>query len=684
MSVPYPHLFTPLTLRGREIRNRIVSSAHNPNWDADGVISEKHVEYHVRKAQGGAGLVMVFGSAMVHRDGGAFPDSIRLWDPDNEPALRRLAEGTHQHGALMMSQASHLGHRGNSLISGRPLQAPSEVPQGVRRETPHVLKVREIRDIVGSFAAAARRLHRCGFDGIEITSFGGHLIEQFWSPRINLRDDVYGGDIEGRMRFSVEVVDAVANEVPDDFLIAFRLTGDPLYDVLGLGAEDMVDIAGRLDALGRIDFFNVSGGTGTTLESQAATVPGDTFASACYLPAARRIRSRVSVPVLAAGRVLDLETAESALAQGDCDLVAMTRSIIADPDLPAKAREGRADRIRPCIAINEGCIGRDYQGYPMLCAVNPAIAWPVLSDRAATPAPKRVVVVGGGPAGLEAARVAAERGHHVILLERTRALGGQIALAATAAERPHLGRHVAWLAREIDRLGVEVRLGAEGTARSVLDADPEVVIVATGSTSVVAPEADGARVRSTTDVEVLDGSVPIAAGAKVLVFDREGQYRGGGVSNRIAELGAGEVTLATPLLTVCQDLDPTQQPAMLRRLARNHVRTVPNVELLPAESGQLRLRGIWSHEITPVGEIDLAVFVGWRQARSGLEEELRERGTGLEIRMAGDCIAPRRLHDAVAEGVGAGNAAGLGIGAPAPEAVAAYSSGPEPEVPAGR
>ena len=672
MSDRYPHLFEPITMRGREVRNRIVSTAHNPNWDTDGVISDKHVDYHVRKAEGGAGLLMVFGSAMVHRDGGAFPDSIRLWDADNEPALRRLAEGVHRHGALVMSQASHLGHRGNSLTTGRPLQAPSEIPQPVRRETPHVLKIDEIRAIVGSFAAAARRLHRCGFDGIEITSFGGHLVEQFWSPSVNLREDVYGGDIEGRMRFSVEVVEAVANAVPEEFLVAFRLTGDPLYDVVGLRAEDMVEIAGRLDAIGRIDFFNVSGGTGNTLESQAATVPGDTFAPACYLPAARRLRERVSVPVLAAGRILDVATADAAIAQGDCDLVAMTRAIIADPDLPRKAQGGLEQLIRPCIAINEGCIGRDYQGLPMLCAVNPAIAWPRLAEPAPAAKRCRVVVVGGGPAGTEAARVAAERGHQVIVFEQSRRLGGQLALAATARERPHLGRHIGWLERELERLDVDVRLGAVGDVRSVLACEPAVAIVATGASTVLPLEVEGAAVRCASDVDLLAGTVQVEVGQRALVFDREGVYRGGGIANRVAEDG-GAVTLATPLLTVCQDLDPTQQPAMLRRLGRNRVVAMPNVDLLPADGGPIRLRGIWSDDEVTFDDLDLAVFVGWRHAEGGLEDELLAERPDLEVRMAGDCIAPRRLHDAVAEGVGAGNAAGMGREAWAPDGVLAYS-----------
>ncbi len=678
MTAPYPRLFEPITIRRREIKNRIVSTAHNPNWEGDGLISEKHVRYHVRKAAGGAGLVMTFGSADVHKEGGAFTDSVKLWEPANEAALRQLAEGVHRHGAAVISQASHLGHRGNSLISGRPLQAPSEVPQPVRREIPHVLKKGEIKAIVTSFAEAARRLERCGWDGIEITSFGGHLIEQFWSPRINRREDEYGGDLEGRMRFSIEIVEAVGGAVSDRFMVGVRMTGDPLYNVIGLGADDMLRIAQHLDGVGRIDFFNISGGTGSTLESQAATVPGDTFARACYLPLARRMKQHLSVPVLAAGRILDLEEAEAALAGGDCDLIAMTRAIIADPDLPKKAAAGEVDRIRPCIAINEGCIGRDYQGYPMLCAVNPAIAWPELDEHTGAQTHECVVVVGAGPAGMEAARVAASR-HRTTLLERSHRVGGQIATAARAHERPLLGRHIQWLERELERLGVAVRLGAEGTVDSVLALDPSVVVLATGATSGLPTEVQGVNIHCVTDVDLLEGRVAVAVGSAVLVYDPEGLNRGGSIANFAAEAGAASVELATPLLTVCQDLDPTQQPAMLRRLARNRVVCSPNHVLVEPEGGRLVLKHAWSEEKLQV-EADLAVFVGYRRAASGLEDELRAARPDLQVLMAGDCIAPRRLHDAVAEGVSAGNAAGQVSGERFVGAVGvwAYASMPAP------
>jgi hypothetical protein len=368
------------------------------------------------------------------------------------------------------------------------------------------------------------------------------------------------------------------------------------------------------------------------------------------------MKERLKVPVLSAGRILDLDQAEAALEAGDCDLLAMTRAIIADPDLPNKALEGQSARIRPCIAINEGCIGRDYQGLPMLCAVNPAVAWPELDDYGRAEKSEQVVVVGGGPAGMEAARVAAERGHRVLLMERAQRLGGQLATAARAPERPHLGRHLAWLERELGRLGVGVRLGVEASAETILGSEPDVVVVATGAENGLPPETAGVQSRCVTDVDLLEGREKVEPGQRVLVYDPEGLNRGGSIADLAAEAGAS-VELATPLLAVCQDLDPTQQPAMMRRLARNGVVTSPNQLLQPQEGGKLVLRHAWSDAERAV-DADLLVFVGYRRAVSGLEDVLEAARPDLEVRMVGDCVAPRRLHDAVAEGVRAGRAIG--------------------------
>jgi N,N-dimethylglycine/sarcosine dehydrogenase len=651
----FPLLFSPQKIGRREVKNRIVSSPHATGFDDGGVLNDREVRYHERKAAGGAGLIMTFGSASVYQESSASYGSVSLWNPENEPFFRDLAERVHAHNALIMSQATHMGRRGNSAESGRPLQAPSAVPEGVHREIPHVLRTDEIKPIVDAFAEAAARLERCGWDGMEITSFGGHLIEQFWSPVINKRTDRYGGDLTGPMRFSVEVIEAVAEAVSDEFVVGFRITGDPLTDAVGLTPDDMHEIATRLGELGRIDLFNVSGGTGATYTSQAATVPGDTFARGCYNPLARRMKEHLSVPVLVAGRILDPDQAEEALAAGDCDLVAMTRAIIADPDMPRRAQQGEVTRIRPCIAINEGCIGRLYSGMPIVCAVNPTIADDSLDEFRPAENRRRVVVVGGGPAGMETARVTAERGHKVTLLERAQRLGGQTASAAAAPERPHYGRHVEWLERELTRLGVDVRLETEATVDSVLDLNPDAVILATGSRAVIPSEAEGVEGRCATDVEVLDGSVAIEPDARVLVYDREGKYRGGSIANFVAEAGASRVELVTPLFAVCEDLDEVQKPATFRRLAKNDVVLSPNQLLAGQRDGHLLLSDEWSGRKRVVEEADLIVFVGYQAAEDTLFEPITNASPDIEVHVVGDAVAPRRLNDAVLEGVRVGS-----------------------------
>jgi 2,4-dienoyl-CoA reductase-like NADH-dependent reductase (Old Yellow Enzyme family) len=423
MTTLYRRLFEPVRIGPRTAKNRIVSSAHATGYGQDGLLSDRYVEYHVRKAEGGVGINITFGSASVHPNSAASYGSVSLWDPANEPYLRELARRTHEHGALILSQATHMGRRGNTLRGGGPLLAPGAVPEPVHREIPHVMSVGEIEEIIQAFADAARRLEACGWDGIEVTSYGGHLIEQFWSPVVNRRTDRYGGDFNGRMRFAEEVVRAVAEAVSDDFIVSFRMTGDPLTETVGLSREDMLEIAQRLDSLGRIHLFNISGGDGATPLAQSGTIPPVYFPPGCYNHLAHAMKEVVSVPVLVAGRILTPEQAEAAIANGDCDLAAMTRAIIADPDLPRKAQAGEAARVRPCISINEECIGRVYKGLALRCAVNPAVADHSLRYSHAA-APKRVVVVGGGPAGMEAARVAAERGHRVLLIEGRQELGG--------------------------------------------------------------------------------------------------------------------------------------------------------------------------------------------------------------------------------------------------------------------
>nr|WP_246407048.1 FAD-dependent oxidoreductase [Geomicrobium halophilum] len=648
-------LFSPLKIGRKEAKNRIVSTAHAVGWDnGTGIINERHVKYHERKAAGGAGIIMTFGSASVYEESAASYGSVSLWNEKNEPLLKDLADRVHAHGALILSQATHMGRRADSSISGRPIQAPSAIPEEVHREIPHVLRTEEIPPIVESFAEAAARLERCGWDGIEITSFAGHLIEQFWSPALNHRTDKYGGDFAGRMRFSIEVIQAVREAVSSDFIIGCRMTGDPKTDTLGLDHEDMLEIARTLDELGCIDMFGISGGTGATYSAQAAVVPGDTFARGTFNHVSGKMKEHLSVPVLVAGRNLDPSQAEKALTNEDCDLVGMTRAIIADPDMPHLAQKGEFSRIRPCIACTEGCIGRLYMGMPVLCTVNPAMADDSLDHLTPAHHPRKIVIVGGGPAGMEVARVSAIRGHEVHLLESTDKLGGKVYFAAMASERPHYGRHIKWLEQELERLGANVHLNKKGTAHNVLDLNPDAVVLATGSNSTFLEAAD-LNTRYVMDVELLDGKVSINANSKVLIYDREGKFRGGSVANFAAEAGASQVEIATPSWSVSEDLDEMQKPELFRLLSEKKVTLSPNKNLVKTKEGNHVLEDKWTDTKRSIEKDEMIILIGYEEGDNSLFNQLKSSVSDLDVQLIGDAVSPRRLNDAISEGVRVGS-----------------------------
>ena len=569
---------------------------------------------------------MTFGSASVDPATEASYGSIALWDERNEPALRALADGVHAHGGLVISQMTHMGRRGTSVISGIPLRAPSDLPEGVHMEVPVPLATDELPGIVERFADVARRLERCGLDGVEVTSFGGHLIEQFFDPGVNTRTDAYGGSLENRTRFAREVLEAVRAAVSDRFIVGFRMAVDQCLTG-GLGPDEMIEIAQSLASTGAVDLFSVSGGTGATRLSTGYFVPGDALPEGLYNERAIRFRREVGVPTLVAGRIVEPSVAEEALA-GGVDLVAMTRAMIADPDLPLEDRGGR--QHRPCIGVNDGCIGRLYQGMPMYCSVNAAVRDPSLAEVVRAETPMRVVVAGGGVAGLEAARAAALRGHRVVLFERRAELGGRARLAGLRSGRGRWHRYIDWLRDEAAAAGADIRLGAEADASTVLAERPDVVIVATGS--VLRAEARLPGPVPVLDVdELLEGGIdalPDPSTGSALILDDDGGQLAPTAAEKLSAAGF-EVEIATTHPAVADLIDATQSPFVLQRLTLDGVRITPNVSGVASSPGAVTLRHLYSETDELREGIALVVIAGRRQGLVTLRDELASAAPGL-------------------------------------------------------
>ena len=632
----YENLLSEFKLGKRTLRNRVVNTAHGEQWAAGGLLTDHHVDYYTRRAKGGAGLLITFGSAPVCPTAST-ANTVSLWDERNDAKLTRLADNVHEAGAFILAQASHRGPRERPAEIDAVLQSPSE-PNGADKLTyqgvPQVLTEAGIAGIVLDYVNAARRLERVGYDGIQITALGTHLIEQFWAPALNTRTDKYGGSFENRMRFVTEVLNAVNDATGDDFLISFRISCDPQTDLLGLTPDDMQAIAKHLDALDLIDFFDISGGAGVNIETHTGVVPTDTFPIAPYADLTRRMNENLNVPVLMAGRVLHPDHGEEAVATGVCDLVAMTRAMIADPDVVNKAAAGAADQIRPCVAINEGC-RRVTLGRSLACSINPAVAQTDLDRLPKADAGRRLTVVGAGPGGLEAARVAAERGFDVTVIERGDQIGGQMIDYAQMMQAPHLMDHIRWLERELKRLKVTVQLN-KNAADLRLNTNDDVIF-ATGAETVLPPEARNLNITALTDVDVLRGA-ELGHPLSVVVYDAEGRQRGGMTAAHLAETLGVEVTFAFPNDAPCEHLEPPNRSAIFRRLAASKVQILPHHGLVAGDDGAPSFRNSWSDEIvTP--DADLAVFAGYRRA-------VTLDGDAPRI---GDCRAPRLLRNAVSE-----------------------------------
>ncbi len=529
-------LLQPYRLKHLTLKNRVMSTSHEPAYSEDGLPKERYRRYHAEKAKGGMALTMTAGSAIVSRDSPAAFGNLQVYRDEIVPWLRDMAESCHEHDCKVMIQITHLGRRTSwNKADWLPVLAPSSVREPAHRSFPKVMEDWDIERIVADYASAAQRCQAAGLDGIEFEAYG-HLMDGFWSPATNHRDDDHGGSLDNRLRFTWMVLDAVRKATGPDFVVGIRMVADEDCD-RGLSKQEGVEIARRLAISGRVDFLNIIRGSIETDAALTGVIPVAGMRSSPHLDFAGEVRAATRFPVFHAARIQDIATARHAIAAGKLDMVGMTRAHIADPHIMRKVIEGREHEIRPCVGATY-CLDRIYEGGEALCIHNAATGReatiPQVVVRTGDPA-RTVVVVGAGPAGLEAARVAAERGHSVVVLEAASHAGGQVRLAVRNPRRRELIGIVDWRVAELERLGVDLRYDVLAEAGDIFTLGPDVVIIATGGLPQNPPLDAGADL-VVSSWEILAGSVKPAE--TVLLYDDNGGHQGMSAAELIAKAGS--------------------------------------------------------------------------------------------------------------------------------------------------
>ena len=646
MTSPFPNLFSEIALGPCTVRNRIVSTGHH-TYLSDRMPDEHLIAYHEARARGGAGLI-ISEIVAVHETAGFSSNLLSATDPDVIPAYARLVQACHRHGAAIIAQLFHPGREVVSTENGMlPVAlAPSAVPNERFHIMPKAMSAAVIRDIIAGFDRSAALLAKAGFDGFEIVASHGYLPAQFLNPHTNRRDDDYGGDGLRRLRFLKDVIAAI-RDVAHDLAIGVRLSADEMSEN-GLTIDLTKDIVSAI--ADDVDYLSLVAGTSASLGGSVHIVPPMGVDHAYVAPMAAAIKAVSDLPIIVTGRINQPQLAEQVIAFGQADLCGMTRAMICDPEMAAKAHQGRLDDIRACIGCNQACIGRAHKGLGISCIQHPesgrelAFASPPAVTRM-----KRITVVGGGPAGMKAAAVAAARGHDVTLYERAQQLGGQARLAQRLPGREEFGGIITNLEREMANVGVTVVKGTGATADLAVATPPDMVILATGAVPYV-PDFDGLdNAHVVTAWDVLEDRAKI--GASVVIADWRADWIGLGLAERLATAGC-TVTLAVNAALAGETLQLYTRNHYVGRLHKLGVTIRTHARLFGVDDDTVYMQDMLTGDPILLEDVETLVLALGHRAEDDLEAELQ--GLGIDCIAIGDCVTPRTAEEAVYEGLKAG------------------------------
>jgi len=637
MKNQYNNLFSPITIGTMKLKNRIVLAPMSVHiTPPDGSITDREIAFYKRKAKGGAGLIII-GSVLIRADGN-FGGQIFIDNDSRIPGLKRMTDAIHQAGAKISAQIHHAGRETNIATCGyQPVSASVFEPETEEYDLPRALTTREVGDYVEYYAQGVRRAKEAGFDAVELHGAHGYLIAQFMSPLTNFRSDQYGGSFLGRMRFIKEIITRSRELVGDDFTITVRISGDELRPN-GIDMHLSREIAKYLEKLG-VAAISVS----AQMYPYVRTCPNMYHKPGVNVYLAENIKEVVKVPVITAGRINTPELAEEIISSGKADLVCMGRVLLADPDFPKKAQEGRSEEIITCIACNKGCHDRNAEDRAVKCTMNPETGREGTFKILPAKESKKVLIVGGGPAGMEAARVATLRGHDVELYEQNEELGGRLILASIPPNKTGYAEAVEYFKEEIDRLKVKVHLGVRVNKGEIMKQNPDAVILATGAHTLI-PNIPGVDQTFVVDSdEILAGKKE--AGKHVVVIG--GGSVGAETAHYLMVTAQREVFLVEMLPDIAADMPQDAQIIFSEELKRNtDLKVLTNSKVVKISENSVTIEK--DNEEQEIKDIDTVVLASGAVSNNSLAQELKN--VNFDVYSVGDALKPKDATKAIYEG----------------------------------